>query len=118
MRTGGWKYIEPGPGPARNANSHIELGNNPEPQLYDVQADAGETRNLTAQHPQTVAVFGNSSSAPAAASPNRPRPPSLQEGRGDGLASTHLTHDRRESSPAPSRKATMKPATHTTPASR
>ncbi len=54
VRTGEWKYIEPGPGNAKNPNTNIELGNNPEPQLYNLKADVGETKNLAADNPQKV----------------------------------------------------------------
>lgn len=51
---GRWKYIEPGPGPAVESNTGIELGNAPEPQLYDLAGDIGETRNLAAENPGRV----------------------------------------------------------------
>jgi arylsulfatase A-like enzyme len=46
VRTADWKYIEPGPGLAKNPSTNIELGNSPTPQLYDLKHDAGETKNL------------------------------------------------------------------------
>ena len=52
---GKWKYIEPHAGPAVNVNTNIELGNSPEPQLYDLDADPGETRNLASAQPARVA---------------------------------------------------------------
>ena len=55
VRTAAWKYIEPGPGPARATNTNIELGNNPKPQLYDLKNDVGETKNLAEENPQKVA---------------------------------------------------------------
>ncbi len=54
LREGKWKYITPGKGPARNANTNTEMGNLPAPQLYDVSTDPGETQNLAAQHPDIV----------------------------------------------------------------
>lgn len=54
VRTAEWKYIEPGPGPARNNNTAIELGNSTEPQLYNLKADPGETKNVAAENPQRV----------------------------------------------------------------
>lgn len=51
VRTLDWKYIEPGPGPARAAGTGIETGNNPKPQLYDLRADVGEKRNLADENP-------------------------------------------------------------------
>ena len=47
-----WKYIEPNKGPAINALTNTELGNNPLPQLYDLQNDLGEKNNLAAQKPE------------------------------------------------------------------
>jgi arylsulfatase A-like enzyme len=51
---GGWKYIEPGKGPAVEKGTNIELGNDPQPQLYNLAEDIGETRNLAAAHPDRV----------------------------------------------------------------
>jgi arylsulfatase A-like enzyme len=51
---GRWKYIEPSAGPAVEKNTAIELGNAPEPQLYDLAIDIGETRNLAAERPEIV----------------------------------------------------------------
>ncbi|MGV2338188.1 MAG UNVERIFIED_CONTAM: hypothetical protein LVR18_30320 [Planctomycetaceae bacterium] len=46
LRQGRWKFIEPSRGPALNRQVNIETGNHPEPQLYDLQSDPGETQNL------------------------------------------------------------------------
>ena len=54
VRTADWKYIEPGPGPARNDNVNIELGNSQQPQLYQLQSDVGEKRNVAGQNPAKV----------------------------------------------------------------
>jgi arylsulfatase A-like enzyme len=54
LRDGRWKYIEPNNGPKINANTNTEMGNDPEPQLYDLAADIGETRNIAAQQPERV----------------------------------------------------------------
>jgi arylsulfatase A-like enzyme len=51
---GNWKYIEPRDGPAVERGTNIELGNSPEPQLYDRGADPGERRNLAARYPEKV----------------------------------------------------------------
>ncbi len=51
---GKWKYIEPNNGARFNQNTGTELGNDPEPQLYDLSADIGETRNLAPQNPAIV----------------------------------------------------------------
>ena len=54
LRQGRWKYIEPGKGPRVNANTNTELGNDPQPQLYDLDTDLGERNNVAAQHPERV----------------------------------------------------------------
>jgi arylsulfatase A-like enzyme len=54
LRVGRWKYIAPSQGQARSAQTSIELGNDPAPQLYDLVADPGETRNLAADQPARV----------------------------------------------------------------
>jgi arylsulfatase A-like enzyme len=54
VRTAEWKYIEPGPGVAKNPNTQIELGNNPKPQLYELKSDLGETKNVAPENPQKV----------------------------------------------------------------
>jgi len=54
IRSSEWKYIEPGPGPARNANTGIELGNSPTPQLYNLKEDIGERTNIASGHPDRV----------------------------------------------------------------
>lgn len=54
LRRGRWKLILPSSGPAFSKNTHIELGNAPEPQRYDLECDPGETRNLAASRPALV----------------------------------------------------------------
>lgn len=51
VRRGRWKFIPMGQGPKVSANTRVELGNDPAPQLYDLAADPGETRNVAADHP-------------------------------------------------------------------
>ena len=46
LRQGRWKYITPGEGPRIQQNTKTELGNDPEPQLYDLATDPGERTNL------------------------------------------------------------------------
>ena len=55
---GNWKYIEPRDGPAFDASTNTELGNSPEPQLYDRPKDPGERNNLAAQFPDKVKETG------------------------------------------------------------
>ena len=50
----GWKYIEPGNGPRINTNTNIELGNDPQPQLYNLVKDIGEKTNLAGDFPDKV----------------------------------------------------------------
>lgn len=54
LRQGPWKYIEPSKGQRRNANTNTELGNDPSPQLYNLDTDPGETKNLAEQHPDKL----------------------------------------------------------------
>ena len=51
---GRWRYIEPRGGPRRNPDTNVEVGNDAEPQLYDTEADPGETRNLGSEQPEKV----------------------------------------------------------------
>jgi arylsulfatase A-like enzyme len=51
---GGWKYIQPSKGAKINRNVNIELGNDPQPQLYNLENDLGERRNLALDHPEIV----------------------------------------------------------------
>jgi arylsulfatase A-like enzyme len=57
LRQGDWKYIEPGPGPARAANTNVELGNNSAGQLFNLAEDPGEQKNLASQHPEKLKVL-------------------------------------------------------------
>ncbi|MFK7844901.1 MAG: arylsulfatase [Rhodothermales bacterium] len=50
----GWKYIEPSSARAYNANTDIELGNNPEHQLYQLSSDIGEQKNLAGENPEQL----------------------------------------------------------------
>jgi arylsulfatase A-like enzyme len=51
---GHWKYIEPSKGPIFNKETNTELGNLPEPQLYNLADDPGETKNLASARPDKV----------------------------------------------------------------
>jgi arylsulfatase A-like enzyme len=51
---GDFKYIEPSKGPRINSNVNIELGNDPEPQLYNLKDDLGEKHNVATEHPEVV----------------------------------------------------------------
>jgi arylsulfatase A-like enzyme len=54
LRRGPWKLIQAGRGPKVLANTDIESGQSPEPQLYHLADDLGETRNLAAEHPEKL----------------------------------------------------------------
>lgn len=54
LRQGPWKLIEPGKGAKRSANTNTELGNDPSPQLYNLQLDLGETTSVADSHPDRV----------------------------------------------------------------
>ncbi|MGL4594658.1 MAG: sulfatase family protein [Thermoguttaceae bacterium] len=56
-----WKYIEPRQkgiakmdGPRMGNNEPVETGNFPEPQLYNLHGDIGETTNVASEYPQVV----------------------------------------------------------------
>lgn len=48
----GWKYIRAGNGPRVQKATNTELGNDPEPQLYDLRNDPSERNNLAAREPE------------------------------------------------------------------
>jgi arylsulfatase A-like enzyme len=52
LRQGSWKYIPPSQGPRIQENTNTELGNDPDPQLYDLAADPGERKNLAPAQPE------------------------------------------------------------------
>jgi arylsulfatase A-like enzyme len=54
VRRGKWKLIPPSNGPRKQGPTNTELGNDKVPQLYDLDADTGETRNLAEEHPEVV----------------------------------------------------------------
>jgi arylsulfatase A-like enzyme len=51
---GKWKYIQPGTGAKFNKNTNTELGNDAQPQLYNLEEDPGEKRNVAARYPDRV----------------------------------------------------------------
>jgi len=59
LRTKQWKYIEPSPGRAVNVATNTELANSPEPQLYDLDKDPGETKNLASTQSELVSKLQN-----------------------------------------------------------
>ena len=48
----GWKYIEPSIAQPYNALTNIELGNDPQPQLYHITSDAAEQQNVAEENPE------------------------------------------------------------------
>ena len=52
-----WKFIAPSKGAAFNRTTNTDLGNLPTPQLYDLNADPRETKNVAAAHPDVVAKY-------------------------------------------------------------
>lgn len=51
---GEWKYLQPSDKPALEYWTKTELGNSPEPQLYNLRTDPSEKVNVAAQHPEKV----------------------------------------------------------------
>ncbi len=51
---GNWKYIVPAKGPKISAFTNIEMGNDLEPQLYNLEQDLGETKNIASENPEKV----------------------------------------------------------------
>ena len=49
-----WVFMPPHDGPARGANHHNELGNAPDPQLYNLSRDIGQIENVAARHGDRV----------------------------------------------------------------
>ena len=47
---GNWKFIEPGQGAKIQVNTNTETGNDPLPQLYNLETDIGEKNNVALQH--------------------------------------------------------------------
>jgi arylsulfatase A-like enzyme len=54
VRSGKWKFIPASNGPRRNLPTNSELGNDPTDQLYDLDTDPGEVRNVAGDHLEVV----------------------------------------------------------------
>lgn len=54
VSTAEWKYISPSNGGAYNALTNTELGNDKDPQLYNLKQDIGEKKNLASENPEKV----------------------------------------------------------------
>jgi arylsulfatase A-like enzyme len=70
---GKWKYIEPGEGPRYDRNTDIELGRDTVPQLYDLDADIGERKNLAAAYPEVVQAMAAELARIRSAGRSRPK---------------------------------------------
>ena len=51
---GDWKYIEPSNKPAIEFWTKMELGNDPQPQLYNLAQDPSENNNIWKNNPELV----------------------------------------------------------------
>lgn len=51
---GDWKYIEPSQRAKKSIETNTELGNDPQPQLYNLAKDIGEKINLAESNPEKV----------------------------------------------------------------
>lgn len=51
---GDWKYIEPSKGAKMSVQTNTELGNDPQPQLYNLAKDIGEKNNVAATNLEKV----------------------------------------------------------------
>jgi arylsulfatase A-like enzyme len=54
VRAGKWKFIPASGGRKNSGATNVELGNDPSPQLYDLDADPGETNNLADDRPELL----------------------------------------------------------------
>ncbi|HVZ26493.1 MAG TPA: arylsulfatase [Sediminibacterium sp.] len=55
IRKGNWKLILPHKGPFFDKLTHTEIGNMPDPQLYNLATDPGEKNNIADKYPDKVA---------------------------------------------------------------
>jgi arylsulfatase A-like enzyme len=51
---GDWKYIVPSDRPKMNLSTNTEMGTDPEPQLYNLKSDLGETKNLAKENTEKL----------------------------------------------------------------
>lgn len=51
----GWKYLEPSDKQSYEYRKSVELGNSPQPQLYCIDSDPRERRDVAAEHPAVAA---------------------------------------------------------------
>jgi arylsulfatase A-like enzyme len=73
IRDGHWKFIAPAPkGVAVQKDTNTETANLPAPQLYDLSADPGETKNLAEAEPARAAALAAQLDALQKAGHSRP----------------------------------------------
>ena len=72
LRVGDWKYIEPAQGPAVQVATNTQTANSPQPQLYNLALDPGETKNLAATEPQRTQDLAAHLATLRQSSPPRP----------------------------------------------
>ena len=73
LREGNWKFIAPAPqGVAFQKATNTETANLPAPQLYDLAADIGETKNLAAAEPARTQALAAKLAALQHAARSRP----------------------------------------------
>jgi len=72
LRLGNWKYIEPSPGPARAANTNVELGSSAAGQLFNLADDPGEQNNLGSKNPEKLKQLADALEKIRKAGGNRP----------------------------------------------
>lgn len=54
LRQNEWVFIPPYDGPTISINTHVELGNASEPQLYDLSQDIGQIKNIAVEHDDVI----------------------------------------------------------------
>ena len=57
LRQGKWLYIEPDGGRTMFYAENVETGNSLDPQLYNLDYDIGQRRNLAYRYPEKVAAM-------------------------------------------------------------
>jgi arylsulfatase A-like enzyme len=72
LRSGRWKFIPASEGRKVAPATNTELGNDRAPQLYDLEADPGETRNVAADHPEVLDRLRKELTDAQSAPPARP----------------------------------------------
>jgi arylsulfatase A-like enzyme len=74
LRREKWKYMPVGKGASFWPQTSTETGIDPEDQLYDLEADPGETKNLAAEHPELTRELSTALKSAREAGRTRPQP--------------------------------------------